>query len=69
MDNETRNVSKYVKEKGFNIAAMAKKTGIEYQSLYDSLIRNSRERDLRAGEFMAICRFLEKDPEDFMEDN
>ena len=69
MDNETKNLSNYIKEKGFNLVALAKKTGISYTALYDSLVKESRDRDLRAGELMAICKFIEKDPMDFTEKN
>lgn len=68
MDNETKNLSKYVKEKGFKLSTIAKETNISYTILYDSLANESRARDLRAGEFMAICKFLEKNPMDFVEE-
>ena len=68
MDNETRNLSNYVREKGFKLSTIAKETNISYTSLYDSLANDSKGRDLRAGEFMAICKFLEKNPMDFAEE-
>jgi len=67
MDAPTRSLGEYVREKGINIANMAKKTGISYCVLYDSLMHKGRERDLRVGEFVAICDFLGKDPRDFMD--
>ena len=68
MDIPTRNLSKYVKEKGINLAKMSRDTGIPYIALYDSLMNDSRDRDLRVGEFFVICRFLGVKGEDFSED-
>ncbi len=65
MDIPTRNLSKYVKEKGINLAKMSRDTGIPYIALYDSLMNDSRDRDLRVGEFFVICRFLGVKGEDF----
>ncbi|MEE0745081.1 MAG: hypothetical protein UIL73_01215 [Anaerovoracaceae bacterium] len=47
---------------------MSKKTGIPYAALHDSLINDSRDRDLRVGEFFKICEFLKKNPMDFAEE-
>ena len=68
MDIPTRNLSKYVKEKGINLAKMSRDTGIPYIALYDSLMNDSRDRDLRVGEFFVICRFLGVKGEDFSEE-
>ena len=68
MDNETINLSNYIKTKGFKLKTIAEKTNIPYSNLYDSLINKSRNRNLRAGEFIAICKFIEKDPMDFMKE-
>lgn len=67
MDIPTRNLSKYVSDKGINITRMAKVTGIPYGALYDSLSNSSRERDLRLGEALSVCAFLGVDPMDFAE--
>jgi hypothetical protein len=58
MDVPTRNLSEYVKRTGINISKMSRDTGLPYVSLYDSLINDSRDRDLRVGEFFTICKFL-----------
>ena len=50
MDTATREISKYVKEKGINIANMSRALNIPYISLYDSLSNENRDRDLRADE-------------------
>lgn len=58
MDVPTQNLSEYVRSKGINLSKLSRDTGIPYTSLYDSLMNESRDRDLRAGEFFIICRFL-----------
>ncbi len=54
MDITTRNLSKYIKEKGINLLKMPRDTGVPYMSLYDSLMNESRDRDLRAGEMFSF---------------
>lgn len=66
MDAITNNVSCYIGEKKISVMHLAEKTGISYHALYDSLLHKERERELRAWEFMAICKFLDKKAEDFM---
>lgn len=67
MDVPTRNLSKYVCDKGINVTKMAKATGIPYGALYDSLLNSARNRDLRLGEALSVCAFLGVDPMDFAE--
>lgn len=62
MSRVTEKVAKYVMEKGINLAKLSRETKIPYQSLYVSLTENSRGRELRADEFLRICRFLDVDP-------
>lgn len=69
MDIPTRNLSKYVKEKGINLSKMSRDTNIPYMSLYDSLANPDRNRDLRAGEMMSVCEFLGVNPFDFNSDS
>jgi len=69
MDTLTKNVSRYIRKKGISIKKISEGTGIPYAALYDSLLHKSRNRELRADEFMAICKFLEKKPEDFAEED
>ena len=54
MDRPTENLSRYVKEKRINLSKMARETGIPYPALYDSLGNKNRDRNLCAGEFVAI---------------
>ncbi len=68
MDIPTRNLSEYVKATGANLAKMSRDTGIPYISIYDSLANESRDRDLRVGEFFRICNFLKMNPTDFAEE-
>lgn len=63
----TLKVSKYVKQKGINLLEMSRKTGLSYTALYDSLLNKKRKRDLRDYEFIEICRFLDIDPKEFIE--
>lgn len=65
MDTPTKKLSEYVRSKGINLSKMSRDTGIPYVSLYDSLMNESRDRDLRVGEFFIICRFLGVKGEDF----
>lgn len=68
MDIPTRNLREYVGERGINLTRVAKKTGIPYMALYDSLSQKGRERDLRVGEFLSVCTFLGIDPAAFYSD-
>lgn len=73
MDVPTRNLARYVKEKGINLSHLSRNVGIPYMALYDSLSNEGRSRDLRAGEACKICSFLNLDPleinrEDFFHD-
>ena len=65
MDIPTKNLGLYVREKGINITKMSRDTGIPYGALYDSLLNTKKKRDLRLGEALAVCAFLEVDPMDF----
>lgn len=65
MDIPTKNLGKYVRDKGINLTNMSKSTGIPYGALYDSLLSSKRKRDLRLGEALAVCGFLGVDPMDF----
>lgn len=60
-------IANLIKERGVNLSAISRKTGIPYTMLYDSLLNKKRERPLKASEFLAICKFLDVSPEDFTE--
>ncbi len=62
-DMATTRISQYVNEKGIKISSIARETNISDGILRRSL--STKERDLRASEFLKICGFLGKDPFDF----
>ncbi len=62
----TKNVAKYVKEMGFNLSELSRKSGVAYYSLYASL-RDEGKRELRANELTDICLALHINPIDFAE--
>ena len=61
-------VSNYIRTKGINLSKISRDTGISYMALYDSLMNNERNRDLRDEEFLEVCGFLGVDPRDFASD-
>lgn len=63
----SRRIGIYMKDKGFNLSEIARKTGLNYQSLYVSLYDEKRERDLRAEELIPLCIFLDINPINFAE--
>ena len=56
-----------MKEKGIKLSEVARKTGLDYHSLYASLYDKKSERDLRTEELIPLCIFLNIDPRDFSE--
>ncbi len=62
-DIPTEHLSSYITEMGIKISAISRETKISNGILQRSL--STRERSLRAGEFLKICDFLGKDPFDF----
>lgn len=67
MDTVTRNLSRYVKDRGINVSKMARDTGLPYMSLYDSLLNAERDRDIRGRELLLVCSFLGVNPMEFAE--
>ena len=65
MQDVTKLVSQYVKDKGVSILALSEGTGIAYNPLRSSM---TATRKLRADEFLTICDFLEVPPERFWKD-
>ncbi len=66
--NISRRIGKYMKDKGYNLSEVARKTNLDYKSLYASLYGDSRNRDLRAEELIPLCIFINVDPRRFAED-
>lgn len=65
MDTPTKLMGKYIKEKGYNLSEISRKTKIPYMALYDSLMNDKRDRDLRVDEFLPLCKHLGIDPMKF----
>lgn len=61
----SKKIGMYMKNMGFNLSEVSRKTGLDYQSLYASLYDEKRERDLRTEELIPLCIFLNIDPRDF----
>lgn len=62
------NLGAYIKDRGYMLKVVAEKSNINYMSLYDSLYNTKSNRKIRGTELIKLCRFLEKDPESFMDD-
>lgn len=62
MDGATQKISEYIRQKGFNLSEISRKTGVSYMALYDSLMNEKRDRDLRVDEFLRLCKHLGLDP-------
>lgn len=63
-----KNVGTFVRNKGINLSAMSRATGIPYAALYNSLIDEKRKREMKGNELILICKFLEVNPMDFADD-
>lgn len=55
-------ITKILKDRNISIKKLSEDTGIKYMSLYYSLSRNARRRELRAKEFLKICEYLNVNP-------
>ena len=64
-----RRIGQYMKDHGFNLSDVARKTGLDYRSLYASLYDEKKERDLRTEELIPLCIFLKVDPMDFADNS
>ncbi len=64
----SKRIGVYIKDKGFDLSEVARKTGIDYQALYVSLYDDQRERDLRTEELIPLCIFLDVDPRKFADE-
>lgn len=65
-DVATNNIADYIKGVGINISALSRNTGVPDGILRRSIV--SKERILRADEFMSICLAIGKNPFDFYPD-
>lgn len=62
-DIATKRIAEYISDLGIKISSVSRETGIPDGILRRSL--STRERSLRADEFLKICYFLGKEPFDF----
>lgn len=69
MGSITEDLGAYVQKTGINLVKMSKETGIAYEALYSSLLNKNRRRELRVEEFFKICKFIERNPMDFVDAN
>lgn len=60
-----RKLSEYIKGNGIKITFISERTGIDYQILCRCLKKDSKQ-PLKADEFLAVCKVLEVDPKDFL---
>ena len=58
MDGATKQISEYIRTKGFNLSEISRKTGVPYMALYDSLANEKRDRDLELMVSLAMGRLL-----------
>lgn len=64
----TKELRNYVSEIGINLSELARKTNISYWNIYHSLSPDG-ERELKAGEMMAVCFVLHVNPFDLVKGN
>ena len=62
-DSVTKEIAKYVRNRGLKIDAIAGGTGISKNILETAICREKRK--LRVDEFLTICCYLNKDPHEF----
>ena len=58
-------LSEIIRSRGINLSQMSRLTGVPYMALYDSLMNQSREREIKGWELVKVCKFLEIDSRDF----
>ncbi len=54
----TERVGKYLEDNRINLSELSKISGIAYSQLYNSVGNKKRVRELRADEFLSICKAL-----------
>lgn len=61
------NISKCIEDRGIALTVVSRRTKIPYMALYDSLRNRSKRREIKGRELIKLCRFLDIDPRDFVE--
>lgn len=64
----SKKIGAYIKERGFNLSEIARKTGLAYSALYASLYDENKSRDLRTEELITLCKYLGVNPMDFADE-
>lgn len=64
----SKKIGAYIKERGFNLSEIARKTGLDYSALYASLYDENKSRDLRTEELITLCKYLGVNPMDFADE-
>ena len=67
-DGVTENVAAYIDKMAINLSELSRKCSMEYSVLYASLKDRGRKRELRADEFIRICKVLNADPMSFADE-
>lgn len=58
-------IAERIEDRGVPISTVARRTGIPYTALFNSLANKNRTRELRGKELLSICAFLGVDPMEF----
>lgn len=59
------NITAHLKRTNVSMSKLAHITGLDYMAVYNSLANKSRDRPLKATEFMVICEALGVSAEKF----
>lgn len=65
------NISRHVTEKAINLSAMSRAIDVPYDTLYKSIGKKTHgqpRRPLRDEELIKVCKYLEKDIDDFWDE-
>lgn len=62
------NISKYIENRGIALTVVSRRTGISYMALYDSLKNKSKKREIRGKELVKLCKFLDIDFRELVEE-
>lgn len=58
----------YVQDKAINIAALANKMGMHYQTAYDTFSGKGNKRSIKADELLVFCKIMDVNPMEFRND-
>ena len=61
------NIGIYLRKKGIKLKTLSNSTNLNYNSLYLSFYDSKSSRELRGTELLKVCKFLEKDPYEFLD--